>query len=151
MEKILDFIKHIFGTQLFTHNGTEIPRWEIGLDYIQLLLHDPTQPLPILFLESTKNGTGKTTFGQLILNMGLHNSVKKASLVINDEPTMICRIPNMDIEAIWIIHVPAPIKNNFNLLAEMKDQVPAFLEFLRGRKLVTKNASPCHFHPSLLF
>lgn len=51
----LDFLKHIFGEQL-----------ELGLDYVQLLLQNPTQTLPILCLVSRENNTGKSTFGKLL-------------------------------------------------------------------------------------
>lgn len=43
--------KHIFGDQ-----------YEMGLDYIQLLLMKPTQMLPVFCLVSQENQTGKTTF-----------------------------------------------------------------------------------------
>jgi len=44
-------LKHIFGEQ-----------YEYGMDYIQLLLNNPEQKLPILTLVSKENTTGKTTF-----------------------------------------------------------------------------------------
>ena len=51
----LDFIKHIFGDQ-----------YELGLDYIQILLQRPQEILPILCLVSRENNTGKSTFGKLL-------------------------------------------------------------------------------------
>jgi len=45
------FLRHIFGDQL-----------EIGLDYLSILWHKPTQILPILCLVSEDRSTGKTTF-----------------------------------------------------------------------------------------
>lgn len=45
------FIKHIFREQ-----------YELGLDYIKLLLEQPLQKLPILCLISRERNTGKTTF-----------------------------------------------------------------------------------------
>lgn len=51
----LEFFKHIFGEQ-----------YELGLDYVQLLLQQPTQMLPILCLVSRENNTGKSTFGKLL-------------------------------------------------------------------------------------
>jgi hypothetical protein len=50
-DKILDFIRHIFGEQ-----------YELGLDYITLLYLQPTRRLPILCLVSKKRNTGKSTF-----------------------------------------------------------------------------------------
>jgi len=54
-EKILSFIKHIFGEQ-----------YELGLDYITLLYLQPTRRLPILCLVSKKRNTGKSTFLMLL-------------------------------------------------------------------------------------
>ncbi len=50
-EASLDFVRHIFGE-----------RYEMGLDYIQLLLTKPTEKLPVLCLVSRENKTGKSTF-----------------------------------------------------------------------------------------
>lgn len=47
----LKFMEHIFGEQL-----------ELGLDYIKILLENPTQILPILCLVSKERSTGKSTF-----------------------------------------------------------------------------------------
>ena len=52
----LDFIKHIFGED----------QYELGLDYIQILLKNPQQTLPILCLVSKENNTGKSTFIKLL-------------------------------------------------------------------------------------
>lgn len=51
-KRTLAFIRHIFQEH-----------YEFGLDYIQLLLTQPTQILPILCLVSKENSTGKSTFG----------------------------------------------------------------------------------------
>ena len=45
------FLRHIFGEQ-----------YELGLDYLKLLLEKPLQKLPILCLVSKQRNTGKTTF-----------------------------------------------------------------------------------------
>lgn len=45
------FLKHIFGDQ-----------YKLGLDYLSILWHHPTQVLPILCLVSEERKTGKTTF-----------------------------------------------------------------------------------------
>jgi hypothetical protein len=52
---IASLIRHIFGNQ-----------YEYGLDYIQLLITNPTQKLPILYLVSESNGVGKSTFVYLM-------------------------------------------------------------------------------------
>jgi hypothetical protein len=71
-ETIISLIKHIFGsgTIKFTHPKTgekiEIPEYELGLDYLQLLYQKPTQTLPILCLVSRENNTGKTTLAKLL-------------------------------------------------------------------------------------
>ncbi|TPN86072.1 primase-helicase family protein [Aquimarina algicola] len=51
IEASLEFVKHIFGEQ-----------YELGLDYLRLLLRKPTQIGPILCLVSKERGTGKSTF-----------------------------------------------------------------------------------------
>lgn len=45
------FLKHIFGEQ-----------YVLGLDYLSILWHHPSQVLPILCLVSNERNTGKTTF-----------------------------------------------------------------------------------------
>ena len=47
----ITFLKHIFGEQ-----------YNIGIDYLSILWHRPTQILPILCLVSDERKTGKTTF-----------------------------------------------------------------------------------------
>lgn len=47
----LNFVSHIFGEQ-----------FEMGLDYLKILLQFPTQILPILCLVSKERATGKSTF-----------------------------------------------------------------------------------------
>jgi hypothetical protein len=46
-----EFLEHVFNEQI-----------EIGLDYLSILWHYPTQILPILCLVSEERSTGKTTF-----------------------------------------------------------------------------------------
>jgi hypothetical protein len=67
IENILKLIKHIFGTHEITHPKTQekIQNYELGLDYLQLILTMPEQQLPILVLYSPENQTGKSTFGLL--------------------------------------------------------------------------------------
>jgi len=63
----LNFVKHIFGNEIVLLNESDISsgveRWELGLDYLQLLYQKPQQILPILCLVSVERQTGKTTFG----------------------------------------------------------------------------------------
>ena len=47
----LNFVQHIFGDQ-----------FQLGLDYLKILLQYPTQILPILCLVSKERSTGKSTF-----------------------------------------------------------------------------------------
>ena len=47
----ISFLQHIFGNQV-----------DLGLDYLKILLENPTQILPILCLVSKERATGKTTF-----------------------------------------------------------------------------------------
>ena len=54
----IQFIKHIFQGQ-----------YELGLDYIKILLEYPCQPLPILCLVSKLRSTGKSTFIKWIRNL----------------------------------------------------------------------------------
>lgn len=56
----MNFIKHIFGEEPTA--DANIKRYELGLDYLQLLYKKPQQILPILCLVSTERETGKTTF-----------------------------------------------------------------------------------------
>lgn len=48
-------LQHIFGEQ-----------YELGLDYVQLLYTQPKRRLPVLVLVSAQNGTGKSTFCNLL-------------------------------------------------------------------------------------
>lgn len=47
----LQFMQHIFGEH-----------YDLGMDYMKLLLEHPTQKLPVLALVSHERNTGKTTF-----------------------------------------------------------------------------------------
>lgn len=69
---ILGFIKHIFGDYELVHGNDPEKKyrsWELGLDYVQLLLTKPTQMLPVICLFSPENNTGKSTFGKLMMRM----------------------------------------------------------------------------------
>jgi hypothetical protein len=67
----LDFVKHIFGRDTLSWNGHTIGEWELGLDYLYLLLFNRKrynkfhlQRLPILTLLSKENHTGKSLFAE---------------------------------------------------------------------------------------
>lgn len=60
----MDFIKHIFGDKPIKHKKKTYRSWEIGLDYLQLLITKPTQILPVIVLFSPENNTGKSTLGK---------------------------------------------------------------------------------------
>jgi hypothetical protein len=64
-EQSLAIVKHIFQGQ-----------YEFGLDYIQLLFTRPDQLLPILLIQSEKRGTGKSTFGQWLIEIFQANAAK---------------------------------------------------------------------------
>lgn len=71
------FIKHIFGEHLIEHpkTGEKIANYELGLDYLQILLLNPIQQLPILVLFSRENQTGKSTFGELCYRIFGDNAI----------------------------------------------------------------------------
>lgn len=50
----------------------------------------------------------------------------------------------------WVRKVPKPTTDKVNLLQELIDEIPAFLDFLNRRTLSTANESRMHFHPNLL-
>lgn len=61
------FVKHIFGevpTEVVTEDGNTItvPRWQLGLDYIQIIYQYPLQRMPVLSLVNKLRNTGKSTF-----------------------------------------------------------------------------------------
>lgn len=71
----LRLIKHIFGEEEREYKGKRYPMYELGLDYVQLLLTCPTQQLPVLILYSPENQTGKSTFGNLLLALFSDNAI----------------------------------------------------------------------------
>ena len=58
----LNFLKHIFGEQPIEHNGKQYTSYDLGLDYLKILIERPTQILPIVIFYSPERATGKTTF-----------------------------------------------------------------------------------------
>lgn len=74
---ILKLLLHIFGTEEVEHGitGKKYAPVDLALDYIQLLLTQPTQMLPVLCLYSPENNTGKSTLGKLLMAMFGDNAV----------------------------------------------------------------------------
>jgi hypothetical protein len=68
--------RHIFGAGDVRHSdGRLYQQYEMGLDYVQSLLTNPTQMLPVLCLYSPENNTGKSTLGKLLMHMFGDNAV----------------------------------------------------------------------------
>lgn len=209
-DTIINFIKHIFGTHKLTHSetGGAFENFELGLDYLQILLTAPMVALPVLCLYSAENATGKSTFGKLLARLFEDNCIflsnsdlqsdfnepysnkllaiceetllerKKdveriKALSTNNQITVnpkgtrqfninfFCKfqfysnnkrmiyITKHD-ERFWLLQVPKPDQEIPGLLDKMISEIPAFIAFLRDRKLATENESRMHFHPSLL-
>ena len=207
---IAGFLMHIFGTHQVKHSrsGKMYSTYELGLDYIQLLLMQPTQVLPVLCLYSPENNTGKSTLGKLLMLMFGDNAVpignsdlqSEFNEMFTDKLLAICdetllerkrdaeRIKAMSTaeqimvnpkgqkqysidyfckflftsnnirmvyvskhdERYWIIRVPQLQEDNPNILAEMKQEIPAFVHHLMNRQMSTQRESRMHFHPSLI-
>jgi hypothetical protein len=203
---ILGFIKHVFGTTPVTHpiSGKVIPRYEMGLDYIQILLEHPTQMLPVLCLYSSENNTGKSTFCKLLAQIFRNNAIFVSNndlqsdfnavfvdkLVVMCEETLLERRKDTERikalstadevtvneknvsqytidfftkfifcsnhrrmiyltshdERFWIIQVPKAKKENPHLLKTMIEEIPAFLDFLKQRKIITNHDGRMWFH-----
>ncbi len=50
----------------------------------------------------------------------------------------------------WVRKIPLPEKVNINILEHLKNEIPAFLNYLNKRTLSTQNESRMWFHPNLL-
>ena len=50
----------------------------------------------------------------------------------------------------WVIKVPVVKKRNVNLVEDMTEQIPAFLHYLKNRKMVTENEERHWFNSKLL-
>ncbi|MEM6321450.1 MAG: primase-helicase family protein, partial [Bacteroidota bacterium] len=82
---ILSMFKHIFGEDKVTHNKKTLKRYQIGLDYVQMLIMEPTLPLPILVLYSVERETGKSTFPQFIKKILGTNAIKVGNKAFDSE------------------------------------------------------------------
>ncbi len=206
---IIDFVKHIFGDGEIEHGGKTLKNWELGLDYIQLLLTRPAQMLPVLCLYSPENATGKSTFTNFLIRMFGDNALQVGNadlqsdfneqyadkLLIICEETLLERkrdaerikamstAPQISVnpkgqrqftidffgkfifnsnnkrmiyvsrhdERFWIIQVNKFTgKDNPNMLADMVDEIPQFVNFLKNRKLATDSESRMWFHLNLI-
>ncbi len=85
IENVLSMVKHVFGEKKITHNGLTLKRYEIALDYIQILITEPTHPLPILILFSVERETGKSTFPQFLKTILGTNAVKVGNKAFDSE------------------------------------------------------------------
>lgn len=204
----LEFIKHIFGDHQVAHHDQVYKNYELGLDYLQILLTEPYHPLPVLILYSPENNTGKSTFGSwqsTILGenaINVSNSDLKSDfnahwvkkLLIYCEETLLekqfdsemikakstsnktianakgvnqyeseffgkfqlysnnMKMINLNKhdERYWIRQVPLPEKLNPDLAVVLEQEIPAFLHFIKNRRLKTPRTGRMHFATELI-
>ncbi len=84
-DNILSMFKHIFGIEKITHNKKTLKRYQIGLDYVQMLITEPTLPLPILILYSAERETGKSTFPEFLKKILGTNAIKVGNKAFDSE------------------------------------------------------------------
>jgi hypothetical protein len=195
----LAMIKHIFGE-----------KYELGLDYLQLLYTEPTQNLPILCLVSEERNTGKSTFGQWLIEIYGQNACKLGNqdlasdfnstyaeklVIVMDETSIEKKtiseavkrmsteqgqilvnaknrqqypvdfigkfifISNNEEDFIYIgkgenrylvLKVPTLAQDDNQILSKLKNEIPAFLDFIKNRKLHYSNKSRMYFDFELL-
>lgn len=181
----LKMIRHIFGEKL-----------EVGLDYLQLLYTEPAQNLPVLCLVSAERNTGKSTFGQWLLDIYGQNGVKLGNgdlandfnafyiqklLIVIDETSIDKRIVSESVKRMsteqgeivvnakginqstsefigkfvfisnleenfmhigkgenryLVLKIPQLDNDNPTFLQDLKKEIPAFLGYIKNRKLV---------------
>lgn len=208
-DTIINFYKHIFGTEKMTHveTGIEIEMWQMGLDYTQTLLLRPTQNLPVLILYSPENATGKSTFGFLhqmlftdnVIQIGNSDLQSDFNETYADKLLAICEetllerkkdaerikaistseqvlvnpkgqrqysidffckfmlfsnnlrmiYANRHDERYWIIQTHPSTNRDPNLKEKMKKEIPAFIHFLKNRRMSTEQEGRMWFHPAL--
>lgn len=204
----IEFIKHIFGQRMLEYNGQETPQYELGLDYLQLLITEPNQKLPVLILYSKENNTGKSLFGKWLQYIIGQNAVTVGNqafesefnefwadklLIICEETLLEKKAASEKIKAFstadkvsvnpkgqkqysigffgkfqfysnnekmlymtkhdqrfWIQEVPIPKHDDPDLFERLKEEIPAFLHFLKNRTLVAKRESRMYFHQNWL-
>lgn len=210
-DTILKLIKHIFGDEESLYKGKTVKSWELGLDYVQLLLQKPHRRLPIVCLFSPENNTGKSTFALLLSNIFKNNccavsnndfqsefgaSIFYDKLLAYCEETLldktrdIDQIKNMstaptlsvnpkgttqfqgqtfvkfmfmsnnarmlrltkDDERFWVLKVPpvAIEDRDPHMNKKMIEEIPAFVDFLMNREMVTSDDGRMWFDPRLI-
>lgn len=196
--KTLLFLNHIFGEQL-----------KLGIDYLKILLLQPTQLLPILCLISKERNTGKTTFLNFLKaifgnNMTINsnedfrsnfNAEWASKLIIGVDETFLDRVEDSEriknlstsrlykMEAkgkdrqeieffgkfvlcsnnetnfiiidkqeirYWIRKLAKLVHDNKDLLTELKEEIPFFLNYLIETPYSTKRESRMWFRPDLI-
>lgn len=73
-DNVLKLLEHIFGEHL-----------DFILDYLKIMYEDPTQPLPIVILESKERNTGKSTAVQFLLDIFELNGTKLGNVDIQGD------------------------------------------------------------------
>lgn len=73
-QNIITLLKHVFADKI-----------EFILDYLKIMYENPTQPLPIVLLESKERNTGKSTVVQLVLDIFQDNGVKLGNSDIQND------------------------------------------------------------------
>lgn len=139
-EMTFEFIKHIFGTNTINVKGKEISYYELGLDYLQLLLKKPQQILPILCLVSKERQTGKTTFAKWLKLLFTENMAIVGNQDIGNDfnahwttKLLVC-VDETKIEKEFVVEKIKSLStsNNAMLNAKSKNQieVETFLKFI---------------------
>lgn len=144
---IMRLIKHIFGDSEKVHKGKTIKSWEMGLDYVQLLLLKPVLRLPVLCLYSPENNTGKSTFAFLLSNIFKNNcapvsnddfqsefgaSIYYDKLVAYCEESLLERVT--DVERIKNISTAPEVSVNPKGTGQFKGQTFVKFIFMSNRK-----------------
>jgi len=94
-ETIEGYLKHLFAVEeqltAIEDDGAykkgepfTVSRYEMALDYLQLLYQNPTQKLPIVALVSEEQHTGKSTFLNLLCDIFQENATKIGNTEITD-------------------------------------------------------------------
>jgi len=145
----ISFLQHIFGNQV-----------DLGLDYLKILLENPTQILPILCLVSKERATGKTTFLKWMKEIfgrnmtyikgdsfnSQFNSDWASMLLIAIDEVFFDR-KEITERLKWVRKIN-PIKlENTEFLQNLISEIPQFLSFLIHRKFHSQKKSRMWFSP----
>lgn len=154
-----------------------LPKMDALLDYIQILLFEPNQALPVLILQGP-HSTGKTLFvkicmramevsGNLHWATALGNRRKDTRLIVYDEPLLpgkkevhsgTCAIiitTNTEYKehrrGEWVCTIHEHITSDtFDSGNFIETEITAFVDYLKKRALVTNRESCNHFNPELI-